>query len=333
MYTERGVAVSVVLGGGKATVALVDYHGQILQRAHAKTLKGRPLAATLEPYLRAVDALLVWAQGEQLAVRGIGVSVPGSLDERASRPVQIPLLPALNGFPLRDFIAARYELPCQLLIDVDAAILGEHRFGAGKGFRRLLFLTVNAVMGAALIVDGQVEHADKQVDRQIDRYIGHICHVLVATSGPRCSCGKRGCVNTLISMDAVQRMVQRAVQRGEETPLTQRLLKREPFSPQLLLEEARRGDRLASRITHEVGQWLGVAVTKYVDLFEPEALIIGGGPFYADELLLAQVRQVLTHSQRSSLCCMLEIMPALMESDAALVGTAVPFLVPSTVGS
>ena len=329
MYTDRDVVVSIVLGGGKATVALVDYHGQILQRAHAKTLKGRPLAATLEPYLRAVDALLVWAHSEQLAVRGIGVSVPGSLDEHASRPVQIPLLPALNGFPLRDFITARYELPCQLLIDVDAAILGEHRFGAGKGFRRLLFLTVNAVMGAALIVDGQVEHPD----RQIDKYMGHICHVLVATSGPRCSCGKRGCVNTLISMDAVQRMVQRAVQRGEETLLTQRLLNRERFSPLLLPEEARRGDSVALRIYHEVGQWLGVAVAKYVDLFEPEALIIGGGPFYADDLLLAQVRQVLAHNQSSPLCCMLEIMPALMDSDAALVGAAVPFFVPSVVGS
>lgn len=329
MYTDRDVAVSIVLGGGKATVALVDYHGQILQRAHAKTLKGRPLAATLEPYLRAVDALLVWAHSEQLSVRGIGVSVPGSLDEHASRPVQIPLLPALNGFPLRDFIAARYELPCQLLIDVDAAILGEHRFGAGKGFRRLLFLTVNAVMGATLIVDGQVEH----VDRQVDRYMGHICHMLVAASGPRCSCGKRGCANTLISMDAVQRMVQRAVQRGEETPLTQRLLNRERFSPQLLLEEARRGDSVALRIYHEVGQWLGVAVAKYVDLFAPEALIIGGGPFYADDLLLAQVRQVLAHNQSSPLCCVLEIMPALMDSDAALVGAAVPFFVPSVVGS
>ena len=329
MYTDRDVVVSIVLGGGKATVALVDYHGQILQRAHAKTLKGRPLAATLEPYLRAVDALLVWAHSEQLAVRGIGVSVPGSLDEHASRPVQIPLLPALNGFPLRDFITARYELPCQLLIDVDAAILGEHRFGAGKGFRRLLFLTVNAVMGAALIVDGQVEHPD----RQIDKYMGHICHVLVATSGPRCSCGKRGCVNTLISMDAVQRMVQRAVQRGEETLLTQRLLNRERFSPLLLPEEARRGDSVALRIYHEVGQWLGVAVAKYVDLFEPEALIIGGGPFYADGLLLAQVRQVLAHNHSSPLCCMLEIMPAFMDSDAALVGAAVPFFVPSVVGS
>ncbi len=327
MYTDRDVAVSMVLGGEKATVALVDYHGQILQRAHAKTLKGRPVAATLEPYLRAVDALLAWARSAQLAVRGIGVSVPGSLDEHASRPVQVPLLSALNGFPLRDFITARYDLPCQLLIDVDAAILGEHRFGAGKGFRRLLFLTMNAVMGAALLVDGQVERGDSNVDR----YMGHICHVLVAASGPRCSCGKRGCVNTLISMDAVQRMIQRAVQRGEETSLTQRLFRRERFSPQLLLEEARRGDSIALRICYEVGQWLGVAVAKYVDLFKPEALIIGGGPFYADELLLAQVRQMLAHSHRSPLCSVLEIVPALMDSDAAVVGAAVPFFTPSTI--
>jgi glucokinase len=308
-----------------ATVALVDHSGQILQRAHAKTLKGRPVAATLEPYLRAVDTLLVWARSEQLTVCGIGVSVPGLLDEGTSRPVQIPLLPALNGFPLRDFIAARYDLPCQLQVDVNAMILGEHHFGAGKGFQRLLFLTVNAVMGAALMVDGQIERADK--------YIGHICHVLVAANGPRCSCGKRGCVNTLISMDAVQRMVQRAVQRGEETHLTQRLLNRERFSLQLLLEEARYGDSIALRIYREVGQWLGAAVAKYVALFEPQTLIVGGGSFYADDLLLVQVRHVLAHNQNSHPGHLLEVIPAAMDNDAGVVGATVPIFAPLVVRS
>jgi glucokinase len=317
MYTDRDVAVSIAPGGGETTVALVDCRGRILQRCYAKMLKGRPVAATLEPFLQASDALLRWAHAGRLVVRGIGVSVPGSLDEQASRPTQIPLLPALNGFPLRDFLAARYDLPCQLHIDVDAAIVGEHRFGAGRGFQRLLFLTVSAVMGAALVVNGQVEPTS--------RYIGHICHIPVATSGPRCSCGKRGCINTLISMDAVQRMVQRAVQRGEETSLTQRLLNRESFSPQLFLEEARRGDSVASRIYSEVGRWLGVVITKYVDLFEPHALIVGGGSFYASELLLAHLRDSLDSKQNARVCSMIEVLPAAMGVDAALIGAVVPF--------
>ena len=151
---------------------------------------------------------LAHAQKEGLHVRGLGVCVPGSLDPITRRPLIIPTLASLNGFPLGDFLEARYNLPTSLHVDVDAALLGEQRFGAGKGFRRLLFLTVNAVVGASLFIDGQLEHSAQQ-------YVGHISHMLVSSNGPRCSCGKRGCINTLISIDAMQKMVQRALRRGE----------------------------------------------------------------------------------------------------------------------
>ncbi len=75
------------------------------------------------------------------------MSIPGIVDSSSRRLQQVPLLPSLNGFPLCDLLETRYHLPTQLLVDVDAAVLGEHRFGAGKGYQRLLFLTVNAVVG------------------------------------------------------------------------------------------------------------------------------------------------------------------------------------------
>lgn len=315
MSRDRSAAVSVEIGGGKTTAALVDRQGNVLQRCQAKTLRGRPAIATLEPYLRAIDSLLTRAREEGWSICGIGVSVPGSLDEDGTRPSQIPLLPSLNGFPLRDYLRMRYDLPCRLAVDVDAAILGEHRIGAGRGFNRLLFLTVNAVVGAAFIVDGQLAREA--------RYVGHICHMAVATNGPRCSCGKRGCINTLVSMDAVQRMVQRALRRGEETSLTQRLLNRECFSSQLLMEEAERGDSLALQIYGDVGRWLGAAVAKYVSYFDPHVLILGGGVFYASELLLTQVRQTLGGQGSARVCSMVQVVPACLGSDASLVGAVV----------
>src|SRR5947209_1391446 len=214
MGTDKSVAVAVELAGRGTVVALVDSHGRIRQRCSAKTLIGRPASATLEPYLRAIETMLAYAKQEELRVRGLGVCVPGSLDSTARRPLLIPTLSALNGFPLCDFLEARYTLPTQLHVDVDAALLGEYRFGAGKGFRRLLFLTVSAVVGAALFTDGQLERSTQQ-------YVGHISHMLVSTNGPRCSCGKRGCINTLISMEAMQKIVQRA--RSEERRVGKRV--------------------------------------------------------------------------------------------------------------
>jgi glucokinase len=317
MSTDKSVAIGVELAGRGASVALVDRRGRVRHRCHARTLWGRPALATLEPYLRAIETMLAYADTEGLRVRGLGVCVPGSVDADVRRPLLIPTLPSLNDFPLCDFLEARYSLSTRLHVDVDAALLGEERFGAGKGFNRLLFLTVNAVVGAALVIDGKLE-------RSAPQYVGHISHMLVSTSGPRCSCGKRGCINTLISMDAMQKMVQRALRRGEETSLKQRLLNREYFSPQLLAEEAVRGDSVALQVYCEVGRWLGAATAKYISLFEPNILILGGGVLSASDLLLTQVRSALMTHSSSRVCSMVEVVSARLGSDAALVGAVVP---------
>ena len=317
MSTDKNVAIGVELAGRGASVALVDRRGRVRHRCNAKTLHGRPATATLEPYLRAIESMRACADAEGLRICGLGVCVPGSLDIAARRPLLIPTLPSLNDFPLCDFLEARYSLSTRLHVDVDAALLGEQHFGAGKGFNRLLFLTVNAVVGAALVIDGKVE-------RSAPQYVGHISHMLVSTSGPRCSCGKRGCINTLISMDAMQKMVQRALRRGEETSLKQRLLNREYFSPQLLAEEAVRGDSVALQVYSEVGRWLGAATARYISLFEPNILILGGGVLTASDLLLTQVRSSLMTHSSSRVCSMVDVVPARLGSDAALVGAVVP---------
>jgi glucokinase len=316
--TAKAVAVGMEITGSRATVALVDCYGRIRHRCYAKTLWGRPAAATLEPYLRTIEGVLAHAKSEGLHVRGLGVCIPGTLDQATRRPALIPTLPSLNDFPLCDLLEAHYHLPTQMHVDVDAALLGEYHFGAGKGFRRLLFLNINAVVGAALVIDGKLE-------RSVQEYVGHVCHMLVSTSGPRCSCGKRGCINTLVSMQAMQKMVQRALRRGEQTSLIQRLSNREYFSQQLLAEEALHGDAVALQVYGEVGRWLGAATARYINIYEPNVLILGGGVLSASELLLANVRSALVAQSFSRAHDMLEIVPSRLGADAALIGVVIPF--------
>lgn len=313
MSAEKRAAISLEIGESGTTVALIDWRGSVMQRSRAKTLWGRPALATLEPYVHAVEMLLRYADTEGVWVAGIGVCVPGSVDAEERRPLMIPTLPSLNGFPLCNFLEARYSLPTHLHVDVDAALLGEQYFGVGKGFQRVLFLTVNTVVGAAFVHNGRLERTTQQ-------YVGHICHLLLSPGGPRCSCGKRGCINTMISIPAMQKMVQRALRRGEETSLTQRLLNREYFSPQLLAEEAGRGDAVALQVYGEVGRWLGTATEKYLSLFEPHMIILGGDVLSGSDLLLPQVRnavmgQSATHSWNAT-----EVAAAQLGADAALIG-------------
>ncbi|HLJ32817.1 MAG TPA: ROK family protein [Ktedonobacteraceae bacterium] len=313
MSTEKRAAVSVEIAESGTTVALIDGRGSVMQRSRAKTLWGRPALATLEPYVHAIETMLRYADLEGVKVSGIGICVPGSVDVAERRPLMVPSLPSLNSFPVCDFLEARYDLPTQLHVDVDAALLGEHYFGVGKGFRRVLFLTITTVVGAAFVHNGRLERTTQQ-------YVGHICHLLLSPNGPRCSCGKRGCINTMISITAMQKMVQRALRRGEETSLTQRLLNREYFSPQLLAEEAGRGDAVALQVYGEVGRWLSAATGKYLTLFEPHMIILGGDVLSASDLLLPQVRNtIMVHSATNTLNAT-EVVAARLGADAALIG-------------
>ena len=212
------------------------------------------------------------------------------------------------------FLEARYNLPVQLHVDVDASLLSEYHFGAGQHFRRLLFLNVDIVVGAAVFINGNLERSEQA-------YVGHACHIAISMNGPRCSCGKYGCINTLISMEAMQKMVQRALRRGEQTNLVRRLSNREYFSPQLLAEEALRGDAVASYVYCEVGRRLSAATTKYIDIYKPEVLILGGEVLCAKELLIANVRDSLMVRLPTKDANLLEIVPSYLGSDASLVGS------------
>lgn len=316
---DNTVAVSVEVGGNQATIAVVERAGRVRQRRYAKILWNRPPTTTLEPCLRAIDDVLALARAEGLSVRGLGLALPGSLDPTSRRPTVIPALPALNNFPLADLLEARYHLPVSLRVDVDAAALGEYHFGTGRGHRRLLLLSANAVVGASLVINGQIEPA-------YQTYMGHICHLPVASNGPRCSCGKRGCINTLVTLDALQKTIQRALRRGEATSLLHRLAtKRERFSLQILAEEAQAGDAVAAQIYAEVSRWLGSATARYIDLFEPNMLLLGG-TFSASEALLSGIRSSLGSSSSSRVCSMVEVATAALGQDAQLLGAAVSLL-------
>lgn len=272
------------------------------------------MAASLEPFLRAIDDLLAYAGAQRWRVIGLGFSIPGTLDAAGRRLHVIPILPSLNGLPLYGLLEARYDLPVRLCVDVDAALLGEYHFGAGKGFQRLLYLTLNAVVGASFVDGGTLEQNPPAC-------LGHVAHLPIAASGPRCSCGKRGCINSLISLEAIQKLAIRSFQRAEESGSTS--IARGGMNAQLLADAAMQGDPVALRIYEEIGRWLGAAVARYIGLYSPDALILGGSVLSANEVLFASIQSTLTMHVATITDQPVKIALARLGSDAALIGASV----------
>ena len=274
------------------------------------------MAASLEPFLRAIDDLLAYATALGWRVIGLGFSIPGTLDAVGRRLRVIPILPSLNGLPLCGLLEARYDLPVHQSVDVDAALLGEYHFGAGKGYRRLLYLTLNAVVGASFVDGGTLEQS-------VAACLGHVAHLPIAASGPRCSCGKRGCINSLISLEAIQKLAVRSFQRAEEHGASSSLIARGGMNAQVLAEAAMQGDVVALRIYEEIGRWLGAAVARYIGLYSPDALILGGSGLSANEVLFASIQSTLTMHVATVTDHPVKIALARLGSDAALIGASV----------
>ena len=274
------------------------------------------MAASLEPFLRAIDDLLAYAEEQGWRVIGLGFSIPGTLDDEGRRLRAIPILPSLNGLPLSSLLEARYDLPVHLCVDVDSALLGEYHFGAGKGYQRLLSLTLNAVVGASFVDGGTLE-------QNAAACLGHVAHLPIAASGPRCSCGKRGCINSLISLEAIQKLAIRSFQRAEENGSTSSLVARGGMNAQILAEAALQGDPVALRIYEEIGRWLGAAVARYIGLYSPDALILGGSVLSANEVLFASIQSTLTMHVATVTDHPIKIALARLGSDAALIGASV----------
>ncbi len=312
---DHNVAIVLEIAGLQTTAALVDSRGGIRHRCYARTLRGRPAAASLEPFLRAIDDLLAYAEEQGWRVIGLGFSIPGTLDAAGRRLRVIPILPSLNGLPLCGLLEARYDLPAHLSVDVDAALVGEYHFGAGKGYRRLLYLTLNAVVGASFVNGGTLE--------QDAACLGHVAHLPIATSGPRCSCGKRGCINSLISLEAIQKLAMRSFQRAEENGSSSSLVAHRGMNAQILAEAALLGDPVALRIYEEIGRWLGAAVARYIGLYSPDALIMGGSVLSANEVLFASIQSTLTMHVATVTDHPIKIALACLGNDAALIGASV----------
>lgn len=274
------------------------------------------MAASLEPFLRTINDLLAYAETKGWSVIGLGFSIPGTLDVTGRRLRVIPILPSLNDLPLCDLLEAQYRLPVHLCVDVDAALLGEYCFGTGKGYPRLLHLTLNAVVGASFAHSGMLRQSS-QAD------LGHVAHLPIATSGPRCSCGRRGCINSLISLEAIQKLAQRSYQRAEQNGSVSSLMRRGAFNAQILAEEAMQGDPVALRIYEEIGRWLGAAVARYIGLYSPDALILGGSVLSANEVLFASIQSTLTMHVVTITDRTVKIALAHLGSDAALIGASV----------
>jgi glucokinase len=302
-------AVGVDVGGTKINALRVAGDGQIRARAEAPT-PADDQEATLAAMIELARAL------RTEGVVAVGVGAAGMVEVPSGVLRFAPNL-AWRELPIAGRMREALGLPCQVDNDATVAAYGEYRFGAGRGYRHLLLVTVGTGIGGGVVADGRLF-------RGAHGFAAEIGHIIVEPGGPTCGCGNRGCWEQVAAGRAIDRLGRRAA-RTEEGATLRELAGGDPeaVDGRMVTEAAMGGDPAAVGILAEVGRRLGQGIAGLVNVLDPEAVIVGGGAAVAGDLLLEPARAAYVDAvQGPEHRPPVPIVPAALGNDAGAVGAA-----------
>lgn len=300
--------IAVDLGGTKLAAALVDREGRVSDHVVEPTDLSSE-TAVLAQIERVVGTL---AGG---GVAGLGVGVPSTVDQRSGRAVASVNIP-LAGVDLRDRLAERFGVPVMVENDANAAALAEHRLGAGRGTRHMVMLTLGTGVGGGLVLDDRLYRGATGAAAELG-------HVTIDVDGPPCqgTCPGRGHLEAFVSGTAVGLL---AAERAEQRPngdLGRAAAAGRKVDSRLAVALAAKGAGDAREVLDHAGFHLGVGVAGFVNVFNPEAVVVGGGLGEAEDLLLEPARREVRERALAPARDEVRIVPAELGREAGLIGS------------
>jgi glucokinase len=299
--------IAVDLGGTKLLAGIVDDEGVVVTRTVRPTRTGSQdeLLGELEDAIR---ALIDEGCG------AIGVGLPSTIDQRAGRAVNSVNIP-LAGIDFRDHLGSAFGVPAAIENDANAAALAEHRLGAGRGARHMVMLTLGTGIGGGLILDGKLY-------RGAVGAAGELGHITLDLDGPPCqgTCPGLGHLEALASGTAADQLAAERARANPEGDLGRAAGEGKVVDAKLAVDLAAVGPGDARDVLEHVGLVLGTAIASYVNIFNPEVVVLGGGFARAGDLLFEPARKVVAERALPPGRDLVRIVPALLGPEAGLIG-------------
>jgi glucokinase len=262
--------IGVDIGGTKVAAGLVDATGAITHKVRVPMVSAGTAAAGFGAVTAAIEAVFAAAPEARASVNGIGLCSPGPLDPLRGVVINPPNLPCWRGFPLAAEIEHAFSVPARVDNDANAAGLAEVLWGAGQGYVNVFYATLGTGIGAGIILDRKIHHG-----RTGSAAEGG--HVTIDYRGPRCGCGKFGCIEALASGPAIARLAQASIAGGAPSRILELAGGLDAIRAEHVAQAFSEGDRIAKTVLDEIALLLTVWLGNIVDLLEPECIVVGGG--------------------------------------------------------
>lgn len=305
------------VGGTKLAAGIVSAQGELLDTLRTPTQLGLGPEGVTRQLL---DLGLALLQRSSVEISCVGVGCGGPLDRELGIIKDPPNLPGWTDFPLKSrleagLLEAGWTLPIALDNDANAAALAELRFGAGRGFQHLIYLTISTGIGGGVILDGQL-YAGKNGNA------GELGHLQVEVHGERCNCGGRGCLEQYASGSSIARRA-RAVALASSGSLLNTL---EPdpqrITAHTVLQALEAGDAATRAFWDETLEYLAAGVASTIHAFDPQRVVIGGGISNFGEWLFPPLRARVQARTMPALWQGLDICRAELADHVGIYGAA-----------
>lgn len=311
---EKPYVVGVDVGGTNTVFGIVDARGNILATDSVKTAAYDEIENYVDAVCKQISALAQVKLGGTEKIKGVGVGAPNG--NYYSGTIEFaPNLPWKGVIPLASMFEERLGLPTALTNDANAAAIGEMTYGAARGMKDFIMITLGTGVGSGIVINGQLVYGH-------DGFAGELGHVIVRHDGRLCGCGRRGCLETYCSATGVARTAREFLAARTEPSLLREIPAEEIVSKDVY-DAAVKGDQLAQDIFRFTGDILGEALANAIAFSSPEAIVLFGGLTKSGDYIMKPVAEAIDRNILNIYKGKTKLLISeLKDSDAAVLGAS-----------
>lgn len=308
--------IGVDLGGTNIAVGIVDDNKKIVLKKSIPTACPRSAEEIVNDIVKTISELCESVNISINNLKWIGVGTPGSVNSETGVVERAHNLGFFDT-PLKSLICKRININCFVENDANAAAYGEFLAGAAKGSKDAICVTIGTGIGGGIIIDSKIYSGSNFFGAELG-------HMVIEMNGKQCNCGRKGCMEQYCSATALIEQTKEAMQQNKDSLLWQECgSDLEKVNGRTAFDAMRKGDVTAKKVVDTYIDYLGCGCTNFINIFQPDILIIGGGISKEGETLLAPIREYATRESfdRNPIKAT-KIVAAELGNDAGIIGAA-----------
>lgn len=311
---NQPLAVGIDIGGTNTVFGIVDRRGNILYQGSIKTRDHPDISLYMDALHRGVSPLIDKATAGGDQIKGIGIGAPNGNFYHGTIEFA-PNLPWKGVIPLANLVREQFGFPVEVTNDANAAAIGEMTYGAAKGMKDFIMITLGTGLGSGIVINGQLVYGH-------DGFAGELGHVIVEKEGRHCGCGRYGCLETYVSATGIVRTMAELLEK-KKTDSVLRTMHAGDITSKIICDAALAGDRLAAEAVEYTACILGRALANYIAFSAPEAIVLFGGLARAGDMLIEPTRRYMNDNVLQIWKNKVKLVSSeLRESDAAILGAS-----------